>query len=99
MVQLKEHLAGFGHQKNSFVLTIGKFLQAQGGWVAIAKIHLPASLRRDLRGERDLGAAFLDAVLERAEAAYMGGMSQHAPRHVFEFVPLFHKIIPAVIAN
>ena len=97
--QLEKHLAGFGHEQNAFVLTIREIFGADGVRIAVAEIDLPASLLGDLRGERDLDAAFFDAVFKCADAAHVRRMREHAPRNIFELVPLLQKIIPAMVAD
>ena len=52
-----------------------------------------------MRGQRHLDAAFLDAVFIRADAPDVSRVREHAPRMMFEFVPLFEKIIAAMVAH
>src|SRR5205085_5407716 len=53
----------------------------------------------DARGQRDLGAAVFHAILERADSPHVSGMCQHAPRIMFELVPLFEEVIAAMIPD
>src|SRR5207249_3503927 len=95
----KKHFASFGHQQDAFILPAGEFFRSDGFGIAIAEGDLPALLRRNLRGERDLGAALLNAILIAAEAADVGRVGQHAPGNVFELVPLLQKVIAAVVTD
>src|SRR5215831_9970374 len=91
--QLKQQLAGFWHEQNSFVLAVGKLLGPDALWIAITEVDFFAHRLRNARRERDLHATFLDAVFKRADAAHMRRMREHTPRVMFELVPLLQEII------
>src|SRR6266700_8236151 len=96
---MEKHFARFRHQQHAFVFAIGKIFEANGFWVTIAEIDALAGCRRDLRRERDGGPATLDSVFEGTDAAHMRRMRQDAPGNMFKFVPLFQKIIAAMVAD
>ncbi len=80
MVQLKEHLAGLGHEEDAFGFPAGVILDADRGRVAVAEVDLAAESLGDAGGQGDLDAALLDAVLEGADAADVGASGPARPR-------------------
>ena len=71
---MEEHLAGLGHQEDSFILAISEFLSVDAHRIAVAQADLPAFGRRNQAGDSDFGPAILHAILERADAAHHGGV-------------------------
>src|SRR5438309_11448770 len=99
MAKVEEHFAGFGHEQDSFVFAVGEIFGMNGSGIAIAEIYFAAGLFRDACNERDLGAAFLDAIFKCADAANVRRMSQHTPGILFEFLPLLQEVITTMVAN
>src|SRR5436309_1633433 len=86
--ELVEHFPGFRHVEDALVLAVHVVVHADGLGVTIAEVDSTALFLRDRGRQRDFHTAFLDAVLERADTADMGGMREHPPRVVLELVPL-----------
>jgi len=67
-LEVEQHLPRLGHEQHAFGFAVGEVFLADASRVAIAEVDLLADAFRDGRGERDLGAALLDAVFEGADA-------------------------------
>src|SRR5262249_2135057 len=80
----EEHLARFGHQENPLGFAVRKFFKLNAARITITQVHPGANLRSNLRCHSHLGAAVLDAVFERAQAAHVCGMRKDTPWHVLE---------------
>src|SRR5207249_3778253 len=94
-----EHLAGFGHIQNAFVLTILVVRDLDRPGITIAEINGPADVLGDLRRQRHLDTWLLDAVDACADPAHVGGVRQDAPRLILETRPLLQEIIARVVTD
>ena len=65
----------------------------------VAQVDLATHFWRNPGGQRHAGAGCLDAIFKFANASNVGAVSQDAPRVTFELVPLFEKVVAAVIAD
>lgn len=99
MSQLKKHFTRLGDKQDAIVLAIGEVFGSDAFRVAVAQVHAFAFVLGNLGGERDLGAAFFDAVFERSKPADMGRMREDTPGHVFEPVPLFEEIVATMVTD
>ncbi len=98
-MEAEQHLAGFLYQKNAFVFSVSEVFHPDFVRISIAEIDFPAKLGGKVSGQSDLGSRFFYAVFIGADPMDVGGMGKHAPRVIFEFVPLLQKVIPAMITD
>lgn len=96
---MEKHFTGFRDEEDAIVFAVGEVLRLDGVWIAVTEIDSFTGGLGNLGGKGNLGTAFFDAVFEGAETTNMGRMGEDAPRDIFEAVPLFEKIIPAMIAD
>ena len=96
---MKKHFARFGNEQDAFILTVGEIFLANGCGIAVAQVDFAADLRRDAGRQRDPGPGDFLSIFERPLAIDVTAMSEHAPGEMLEAIPLFQKIIPAMIAD
>src|SRR5262249_50877333 len=70
-----------------------------GAWVPVAEVHGPALRLADSRGQRDLDARALDALVVGAHAPDVRGVRHDASRNAREAGHLLHEIVADVIAD
>jgi hypothetical protein len=88
-----------GNQKHSLFFPSGISLEPDRTGIAIPQVDTRADVLGDPRGEGDAGPWRLDAVLVSPQSVDVSGMGQHPPRIALESVPLFQKIIPAMVTH
>ena len=76
------------HKQHAFILAIRVILHADGLWIAISEIDLPADLFRNARGQRHMRTRRFHAVFERAEPVHVRGMRENTPRVMLECTPI-----------
>src|SRR5436309_1205489 len=99
MLQAIKLLPRLGRQQNALVLAVRKILNPDAVRVAVTEVDTLALLRWDLGGQGYTRAWFFDAVFKSAQAVNVGAMRKHAPRVLFEPVPLFQKVIAAMVTD